>query len=965
MTQLVVSPDVFAHGTPVYGDVVAGYLNCSMDTALRRRLHDGYGGACAMQTNTGAAYTTRGTAFARRELFPENVRVRAVVRKDVKTGTALASHLLRHGVYCRITAGTINDATLPSVFISNPTCYGFEIDEDGDGTHTLRLLRIVAGARTVIASVTSEASFPGSWISDHEMILTAETEGDGSVTLTAQIGGFYYGATAGGTGSFMGHAGGPGSHGGSYTTSGQSKKKGAVPLVPPDAFIGPPPSLLGGGGASLPASGPVTVLTFSDPAVSAIADPGRVAFLIDNERLVGTAKTISICSAFTVEDVTDPAEPLTVFRDEFSRVALKRAEVVTDLHGTAGRVIADDYSTGRFSLGLATADLLRRDTGAERADILGAMSFGSAADGSGSAQSFMTSQPAGPMFAPGDAPAVDFQVTVAAWLRVDDNKNFGIFCSSDGASIDGTEWEFQWIDAGASTFQLRMKTATGTYATGAIAEAGYVGSTHCYVMTYKARANPTTGEGRVRIYAGKGGQTFLLVQLTVPAADRPTFAPTDVVRVGRELPGLSCFDGRVDGLSVIWREATLAEVELLSNQAFSQQNEVADIPNYAHGCDFNTHNFSTVWRFKPFFPVVSSTPGAEWWQSSTGFTQATGILPDIAASRVATWDERGELSAFDQTRSLNAILRGAFSTIGIILRGTQATAGHSLGAGASGYLVEVGIGSPTAPVNLYRINNGVATRLARQIGALAVTINVAFTLEVSVQRQSGGTSDPAVISVQIGGTTVLWEIDGSVVDATTSVDSDAVIDVSSERVVGGSATGFVTAVDTTATDVDDWTRGSLPAIDAAAELASAGLPQEEDGITGNLATVFQAEYVTTGRVSTTRRADMLMEDGHSRRWLLDTYEPRAYSLGSNALTDAEKAALQAFYDAHMPRASDGHFQRRVPFSWAAGNLSDIPNEYEDGSWVFSGPLLWGRSAGVACVAKHTVRFQIDEVVPAL
>lgn len=950
MTQVFPITDAFDHGSPVYGDLVVGWLNFDTGSpGAACRLHDGYGGGASYLAEAAAA-DTRGTGFVRREVFPENVRVRAVLRKAAKTGTPLADHLLRHGVYARITGGTIANASGRDVLLDNPTCYGFEIDKGTISGYTLRLVRLDAGVRTILAFISGTV-FDGEWTQNHELILWVQTNGDGTVDLRAQLGGMYLsGGTGGGPaiGDYVtGQPGGDG-HFGGWTSQTESSKRGQVPLVPPDDFISPvaPGFLGGGGGGQLINTEAITVLTYTDPASSALTGTGRCAFRIDNERLVGSAQTYSRASTFVVEDITDPANPTVSFRDEFQRTALAQSEAIVDAFGTSGKVIADDYSTGRFAENIAAADALRRDSSTEQASVANALALGKGAVFDGGANAILTVGSWPDVFGPGVAAGASFEVTVAIWANVTTNQDAALFSSADGATIDGTEWQFQWFDAGAGTMRLRLVTATGTYASDAIAEATYLGATTCYVMTYKASAVAGTGEGRVRFYTGAAGVVTLLKEVLVPAADRPEFGGTSGgVSIGRELPGLSHLDGTADGLSVWWRELTEAEVGLVGNQAFGQQAEVADLPGLAHGCDFETE---TSDDFLPFYPAGLSLANPDHlWTAGSGVTAGTGLLPDVDASRLVHLDQRGEPSITDQTRSVDVTLGGALSTVGVLLRATQGSAAHVLGAGAYGYLVELGVGSP-APINLYRVSNGNLTRLASQGSALAVAEDVPFTLAASVVEDSG-----TRLSASLGGSSVTWTLDGTAgTGVTVAPDGLSVVDGSTSRVASGPTSGFTTAVDTDPTLFNDWALGLQASIDASAQSLSAHLPQEGDGATGDLADVLGAQYELTRRRSTVQRAEMGTVDGRRIRWLLDGYEPRFYALAVAGLSQAEADALRAFYDAHMPRYAGWLWARRVPFSWDPGVQTSTQSE-PPGLWVFDGPLTFGR-AGVLYTANVVI-----------
>ena len=944
MTQVFPTTDAFAYGTPAYGDLVTGWLNLQTGgVAPECRLHNGYAGGAASYL-VGSNPEQRSTGFVRRDTFAEDVRVRAVLRKAVKSGVAASEHLLRHGVYARITNGTIASASDRAVILEAVTGYGFEIEKATVGDFTVRLVRIDAGTRTVLTSVSGTV-FSGQWTQDHEMILWVQTSGDGSVDLRAQLGGQYI--TGGGGGGPIVVGGvltvSPGGHGGWGTVSSSGASKGSPAIQSPANIIGPSPGLLGGGGSGQLVDTPaVTILTWNDPPSSAVTGVGRCGFRIDSERLVGSAQTLSLCRSFVVEDISDPQNPAVSYRDEFARYASAETETIVDAHGTTGTVVADDYSTGRFAENLGVGDAITRATGSEQAQLGNVMDFGNGAVCDGSANAVLVADDWPSIFSGVVAPAATFQVTVAMWLNVTTNQDAGLFRSASGA-IGGTEWAFDWEDAGASTFRLRLVTNTGTYATDAISESAFVGSTVCYVMSYKAGADASTGDGRVRFYTGAGGMMTLQKEVVVDAADQPAFGGDgNDVELCREL------DGTVDGLSVFWRELPANEINIVGNQAFGQQAEVADLPGFAHGCDFETRSGND---YLPFYPGgLSLGTATEVWNGDTGVSNGTGLLPAVAGSRVLTLDQRGERSPTTQTRSLDVTLRGAFSVFGIFLRATQATSGHTL-TGASGYLVEVGIGSP-APINAYRVVSGVLTRLASQAGSIAITEDVAFTLSAAVAEQSG-----SKLSASVDGAAVTWTLDGSIGgNATITIGGLAVVDVGPGRVTGGPTSGFAAAADTDATYLNDWTAGTIAATNAAFSAVSGRMPQEGDGATGDLADVLLAEYALTQRTSTTQAGQFRTVDGHGKRWLLDSYEPRSYRLGVTGLTTTERDALRAFWEAHMPVSDGGFPARRIPFSWSAGTQADVPGEPDDGLWVFDGRISYAY-AGVL----HTAGFSIVEV----
>lgn len=969
MPQIVPSPDAFDHGTPVYGDVVAGYLALRPTTAYTiSRLHNGYAPAAAARYVSGTQGT--GAGFVRRETFPEDCRVRAVLRKAAVTGTPQALHLKRHGVYARITGGTLANASTAEVNLHSITGYGFEITDIGGGDQSLRLVRYNAGTATPLAEMAASTVFPGSWTDAHDVILTVDTQTDGSVQLRAEIGGFIFASTqaaSGNTGGYLGQAGGSGIHGGSYTASGQPKKRGAVPLVPPDDYFHPvPPTSIGGptGPTTVYTAGPVLVLTATDPVGTALTGDGRCGFVLDHEQAQSGVQTYSACSLFQVEDLTIPTLPVVVWRDEWTRTALLRAETDSDQFGTPCRTIQDDYSTGRWS-DLPTGDMLQRSTGTETAEMADNIDFGQGVDLDGVDGELDLATPSGAYPTPASSSVLQF--TVILWVKLGTNTDGNFFSAftNDAATLT-SEWDWGWIDDGAGNARIRFRVGSGTanaphaYSSDSFSATPYVGQIWAYVLSYKANANPSNGSGRVRFYVGRFGTATLLKELTVTSTHRPSWLGSGQPhRIGQRKPQgggtLDYLDATVDGGPLVfYRELTAAEIDALCDQGRDQQLLAPTIPNFVHGCDFEVDATSgSNVRFTPWQPAGITNDAFKWrYLTTEGASTVAGLLPVVATARVCAYMHRPATSSRDQRRSALVILDAPFSTFGILLRAAQPASGHGLG---TGYLVEFGVGSP-APVNVYRVIAGVPTRLGYQplSGTADITEGLAATLDAAIVDQTGVLGDPAAITVRIDGTVVTLAADPTQPDVGLSIDG-ALVDSGTNRITSGVTTAFVTAVDTSPTVIDNWTLGALAAVGTSVDYPSAVLPQEGDGAEGDLATVL-AVQVPLERSSTTRREQFRTPDGHAVRWLLDSFEPRTYELASVGLTTAERDGFEAFYRAHMPAAvGRTGFSRRIPFTWDPGDAG-VPAE-PTGIWVFASRVKYGRQGPL-----HTVAFRIQECV---
>lgn len=897
VAQIVPTTDDFAYGTQPYGANVIGYLAAKLGLSYgggTARLHSGYGtGLAALYKAAGG---TDDKSFVRRQEFAENVRVSAVVRLHPQAGVVAAGQFVQASVIARYQASSLGSDGTASVELSGADLYEFRAEALSSTTIRYGLYRWAAGSNTptTLATFDAAAEDAGHFKNDVELSLTAVTDGS-DVDLTATVKNLGVGEPVA---SVVYQ---PGGHGnktvtGTANPSGPSPSVGTIVSVPASGQ----PTLVG----AQKGDGRIVVLTHTDTGGSVITGAGRCGFSLSREVDHGGGnKTVMVCSSFQVDDLDAVT---TAWRDEWQRTALALCESVTDLHGTVGRNLASDFSTDQASI--ETTNPLKRNTSEQAAELVALADGGSGVDMDGETAGHYLLLPAPQNSFPAPALPVSTSFSVSVWARLDDlllRQGNVLYSTLNNASTRGFQWRIELpvglpINDGKMEVKLGDGSSISTFLSGSFTVTPYEGTTLCWICTYKANANTATGEGRLRWYLGSFGAVTLIGEVAVPSTMRPIWNILDPHAVGLRDPNDSpatdnahYLDGLVDGVRVFYSELTAAQAAVVADQNLAPS--ILEPIGLVHSLDFE----STVTEnlpgsddlYRPTFPAgVSDT--ANWWRGKGSSTLLTtpGILPVLPAP-LASWDQFPATSS-EHTRSVDIKHANSFSLAGILVRGTPSADPDVW----SGYQLDVAVGAP-APIALWRVLGGVKTLLAVQdtsattVDVLAATYaTVAFTVS---QLAGAGVGGPVVLAVSVDGGDIVFEPVGSGV----SIDIDGnAVDVSSSRIVSGTATGILSFPYFSSSLIDNWSRAAVETTPNPDEYPNLVLPAEADGAFGDLSTVMSPEHPLRER-RLAPRVSHEMDSGHEVRLALGTYEPRAFDLVASMDGD-EYAAFLAFWDAH-------------------------------------------------------------------
>lgn len=910
--------DDFAHGSPAYGQHVIGYLGCVATSSHQAgRLHDGYGGASPRAQNQSDT-TGNAAGFLRRQAFPAPMRVRLVSRKQAVAGVADVSHLKKHQVFARVTAGTLAGNGTDHVRLENITGYTFSAEwVPASGLLRFRLQRLDAGVATTLTTVDDTSGLAGNFLTDTELILEVTDNGAGNVELKGYASNL---VTDPVIAAVVYQPGGSGQK----TVSTAASPKPGVPLAPHAGQVGKVP-VFGAAAA-------VLVVSAIDASGSKITAGGRCGFAIDPERVITTpaaANVVSVATLFEVADLTVPAAPAVLWRDEWSRAAPSLLQAMTDRFGTSGRNLASDYGCDQASV--ETVNILKRSTVDHSAESPTTFDDGQAVLLDGVDDDLELYTPIKTFNPPTVTPA-QLELSIAIWARIDENRDGNELYAAITTLVSPSDgFAFGWRTGTGSNFKLQARLGKGgaggvtTLNSPERAASSHIGQAWLYAMTYKANANPSTGEGRVRFYVGRVGQATLLGEVAVPADTRPTWLLDERHYLGfrDEFSGGTAVDkylkGALDEAHVFYDELSEAQVALLANPG---TDPAATFPGLALAGGWHLDAFTNVSgenRSAPWFASAATGIPADTadWLRLVGATILTaGLVPVQPASRFVALAQRAADSATDQHRSILFRPASDASIGGVVVRGAPGPTA----AQWSGYRLDVAPGSP-APIALYRVVAGVATKLASQDpgGAIAVSSGAYVAAALQVQQQPGGGAlGPVQLTVRVGGLVVpmVSQHDDALVDL-----DGAVVDVGDARLLSGPLEGFWGLVDGLGNRFDDFSVGALDGPTSADGVASYAFPEEADGAEGDLADVLTPSWEVERRAPAARE-ELVFESGHLHRVVLDAYERRRFTLRRLGLSEAEWQAFDAFVAAHGPA---------VPFQWDPGFFLE---EEQAGYWRF-------------------------------
>lgn len=943
--QLWPATDDFAHGTPAYGQHVIGYLGCVPGSGYQPgRIHNGYGAASAAARSQDQVDTTGNpVGMLRRQTFPAPVRVRLVSRKHAVAGVADVSHLKRHALLARVTNGTLAGDGTDHVRLGSITGYALTVEwVTPDNLLRFRLLRFDAGTAVVLATVDDAAGLAGNFLSDTELTLEVTTNGAGNVELAGYAKNLATGADIATV---------------VYTPGGHGHKQVSTALLP---VPGVPMLHHTSQPGTIPAAklnSAVLLIAATDTSGSKITAGGRCGFAIDPERVVttpGAASVVSLASLFEVADLTVDGAPAVLWRDEWARAAPTLMQAMTDRFGTAGRNLASDYSCDRASV--ETTNILKRATADASAESPTTFDDGQATslDGVDDALELHT-----PVFTFDAQPVTgqQLEVSIGVWARITENRDGNeLYAAIETLTLPADGFAFGWRTGAAGNFKLQARLGGGAGGGGIAtlnsperSDASHLGQAWLYALTYKANANPSTGEGRVRFYVGRLGVATLLGEVAVPANARPNWLLNQRHYLGRRdgFVGAAAdtfLKGALDEAHVFYQELSIDEVGLLANHG---TDPAAVYPALALAAGWHMDTFVDVAgqkRTAPWYATASAGIPASNndWLRLVGATILTaGLVPVAPTARFVALGQREADDPVEQHRSV--LLRPAsdISAGGVVVRGAPGGSPSTW----SGYRLDVAPGSPAA-IALYRVVAGVATKMAQQ-DPVTGTVNVSSGAYVAAalqvrQQAGGGPLGPVVLTARVGGVAVpMVSVEPSSV--LVNLDGD-VVDIHDDRLLSGPLEGFHGQIDGLANRFDDWTLGVLSGPGTADAAPSYPLPEEADGAFGDLADVFVPDWPVERRVTQPRVA-LDFESGHQLRQATDGYERRRFPVHKAGMTDEELAALVEFFDDHEGGA--------IPFEW---DPSVFVEEEPPGYWRFATPLRDGWEGG-----KRTVSFELEEV----
>lgn len=874
--------DAFAGGSPAYGSQVIGYLGLRPTSDYARgRLFDGHQvGKASMRRDAASTYTACGAM--RRQVFPEDVEVSLTVRLLPITGAPTSQHFGRAGVFARVQGGTLAGDGTREVRYEDVDCYGFTVERSGAVNLAFRLVRIVNGVVTNLDSEGLSAADVGHFGQDVTITLRVVQDGSGDPVLTGNVtqvnltpNDLQVAHQAGGTGQLL--LGGPGVGGGTVTNKG-------TPLKRPGTFT---PKA-----HAWEIAAEAALNQWTDTAGAQITGTGRCGFAMDHEvDHGGGITTTMLCSAFQVAEIVDGA-PVVRWRDEWTRVARTLAHGLTDSLGFTGRMLGCDYTTDGAS---NASPVLSRNAGDDAAEMASQITFGQGVSFNSHLDELVIAD-ALAVFPPAPSAAA-LGVTVACWMRLDDEEvEHSIFNALDRLSSTGIWQGMQFSVQPGTLASIFMRARLGgqatptDYSTAEFSSAQIKGNRWRFVFTYRANANTGTGEGRLRFYIGRQGTATLLGELTVAAADRPElFKATDATEVSM---GPSDEGGIFDGLSVFYEELTPFAVSAICDE-FASLTLEQQLGLVFH-CNFEDDDGMEPPTFTPTIPAGITDDDGKLAGTFTTAVETPGLVP-VQISPIIAWARRPADDPRSQHRSIRVRAGAQGSVAGVALRGTPLGADPTL---YDAYRLDVSPGAP-AIIRLVRVRAGVETEIAHQSGTTG-TVDIAVgsyhKLELRVFQLNGvaQVTGPVALEVVIDDVPLALSTSGA---PGIALSTDGyVIDSSDDRILSGEVEGFHTLVDTVTTRIDDWVQESgAPAAPAEAAV-NYPVPAEDEAATGDLLEVLTPAWVVEPRFAPPR-SEVPFDAPYRNRIMLGSYEPRAFRFGTT-LVEAEKDALQAFWDEH-------------------------------------------------------------------
>jgi hypothetical protein len=323
VAQVWSTDDDFAHGLPVYGTNLAGYIGAQPSTTEFSYgiLHDGYpGSGVAFAGRDGAAAKTASCAVMRREVFPADVAVSVKVHIS---GTSDSTKMGRTGVLARVQGGSLADDGTVDVRYTGVTAYEWSAVSTaaGGGFIYFVLQKWVGGVGQVLATVP--------------LALTG-IDLTGTFGLLLQV-----------------------------VTFGSPSLAVVVGSLTDVRIDGVDHSFA-----------PYNLATHYDLSGSSpILGDGRCGFLMPREIELSGEQVVQRADVFEVHDqvvgVTAPGT--TLLRDEFTRLNSPASFLVTDDFAVSGRSVQSDFmydqhaATEATDLGITYPDeWFVRDTAAER-----------------------------------------------------------------------------------------------------------------------------------------------------------------------------------------------------------------------------------------------------------------------------------------------------------------------------------------------------------------------------------------------------------------------------------------------------------------------------------------------------------------------------------------------------------------------------------------------------------------------
>jgi hypothetical protein len=899
VTQTLPAADDFAYGSPVYGANVIGWLGARVNTSTFQpgRLHDGYGGA-AVRGDNQADGTGNPSGFIRRQIFPAPQRVVMTAHKQVVIGLPDNAQLKQHAVLARLTAGTLAGDGTSSVRLESCTCYAFTMEWLAAGPAVrYRLKRFDAGTETVLATYDDPTAVPAIFTAEIRLTLDVTTNGSGNVELKGYVANASLGLGPGG----------PGLPGGGtlvFAAGGAGGVQVAGPGPLPGTQVTAPQLPTGTAPGAYGQPDDLLVVSATDSSGSKITASGRAGFAMDVERQVGSplAAVVSVASSTEVWDLTSPATPALVIRDEFLRAAPALGGAMVDRWGTPGHNVASDYTCDQASVAAAGA-ILKRSTASEAAESPTTVPMGKAVTLDGTAD-YLELQNTHKTYPPPPLPSAS-AVTLASWAKLTSSSaaTRTLYAGhTDPLTFSGSGFRFQLVVAGASSkLQVYTHSATGnnTYDSPLFSITPYVNNAWCYAFSFKANSNPVTGAGRIRFYIGRLGVATLLGEVSVPANVQPQWKSFGTHTYGASQTPDNWWAGTVDELNIFFQELTPAQVA----QVCDANTDPALYPSMGLAAGWHLDTFTDLGgadgkRWQPYYAAVPGGPSADtadWLREKNTVTVADpGLVPVSPAASFYAIAQRPATDPAAQHRTLDFRPASDTSVGGLLVRAAPTATPGVLTA----YRLDVAAGVP-ARVVLYRLVAGVPTPMAQQ-DPLTGTINVASgsfsTIALAVQQQvGGGPAGPVLLTPKIGGVLVpmVSLLPGEVlVDLTGNI-----IDIGDARILSGPAQGFYGFIDGLANRFDAWAEGATTAVADPSTFGSYAVPAEDDGASGNLATVltpaWDIELQMPAPISR-----LVFDSGHAETRVLDSYVRRTFQLHLVGGSDAEIAALRAFWNAH-------------------------------------------------------------------